>query len=49
MVVDVADGLTFKLSDEFIEPYRFRKVDWGYPMPPATPSARSPSCAPTPG
>lgn len=30
-MVDVADGLTFKLSDEFIEPYRQRKVDWGYP------------------
>jgi ribonucleoside-triphosphate reductase len=30
MVVDVADGLSFKLSDEFIEAYRYRKVDWGY-------------------
>jgi adenosylcobalamin-dependent ribonucleoside-triphosphate reductase len=27
---EVTDGLSFKLSDEFIEPYRHRKVDWGY-------------------
>lgn len=27
----IADGLTFKLTDEFIEPYASRRVDWGYP------------------
>jgi len=29
-VVEIKDGLTFKLSDEFIEPYATHQVDWGY-------------------
>jgi adenosylcobalamin-dependent ribonucleoside-triphosphate reductase len=30
MVAEVSDGLTFKLTDEFVESYRHRTVDWGY-------------------
>jgi ribonucleoside-triphosphate reductase len=30
MVAEVSDGLSFKLTDEFIESYRDRSVDWGY-------------------
>lgn len=25
------DGLTFRLNDEFLQPYKTRKVNWGYP------------------
>ncbi len=30
MVAEVQDGLSFKLTEEFLEPYRTRDVDWGY-------------------
>ncbi len=30
MGAEVHDGLSFKLTDEFIEPYKTRTVDWGY-------------------
>jgi ribonucleoside-triphosphate reductase len=30
MAVVPADGLSFKLTEDFLEPYRSRRVDWGY-------------------